>query len=55
MTFSFRILTCILALGAVPASAQQFAPGGQRVPGTVNVQSTMSMSVPADATQNPSE
>ncbi|MFP3545638.1 hypothetical protein SB748_19400 [Rhizobium sp. SIMBA_035] len=55
MTFSFRIMTCILALAAVPASAQQLIPGGQRVPGTVNVQSTMSMSVPADATQNPSE
>ena len=41
--------------GAQQASAQLFVPGGQRVLGTVNFQSTMSMSVPADATQNPAE
>lgn len=60
MTFSVRIMTYILSLAAVPAWAQQpldrsFVPGGRVVPGTVNVQSTMSMSVPADMTQDPAQ
>ena len=57
MTFSIRYLTCVLALAAVPASAQQpldrpFVPGG-RTPGMLNIQSSISMTVPADMSINP--
>ena len=57
MTFSVRYLTFIVALAAVPASAQQpfdrpFAPGG-RIPGTVSIQSSISMTIPADMSVNP--
>ncbi|WP_413710316.1 hypothetical protein [Rhizobium sp. Rhizsp82] len=55
MTFSVRYLTCILALGAVPASAQQAFVPGVRVPGTINIQSSLSMTVPADMSMNPAE
>lgn len=56
-----KVLTCAFALAAFPALSQEVlnrAPnfyGGQRVPGTVNVQTTVSLSVPVDAGQESGE
>ena len=55
MRASARVLTCAFALAAFPALSQEVPNrvpnfyGGQRVPGTVNVQTTVSLSVPIDA------
>ena len=57
MKSSARLLTCALALAAFPALSQEVPNrvpnfyAGQRVPGMVNVQTTVSLSVPVDAGQ----
>ncbi|NLS05385.1 hypothetical protein HGP14_18725 [Rhizobium sp. P32RR-XVIII] len=57
MKSSARLLTCALALAAFPALSQEVPNrvpnfyAGQRVPGMVNVQTTVSLSVPVDAAQ----
>ncbi|OWV83490.1 hypothetical protein ATY81_20545 [Rhizobium sp. R72] len=56
-----KVLTCAFAFAAFPALSQEVlnrAPnfyGRQRVPGTVNVQTTVSLSVPVDAGQESGE
>ncbi len=57
MKSSARLLTCAFALAALPAWSQEVPNrvpnfyAGQRIPGTVNVQTTVSLSVPVDAGQ----
>ncbi|EPE95268.1 hypothetical protein [Rhizobium grahamii] len=61
MKASARILTCISALAAFPALSQEVPNrtpnfyAGQRVPGTVNVQTTVSLSVPVEAGEEAGE
>ncbi len=62
MKSSARVLTCAFALAAFPALSQEVpnraSPnfyGGQRVPGTVNVQTTVSLSVPVESGQEAGE
>lgn len=61
MKSSARGLTCACALAAFPALSQEVPNrvpnfyAGQRVPGTVNVQTTVSLSVPVEAGQEAGE
>ncbi|MDP9809782.1 hypothetical protein J2W42_002641 [Rhizobium tibeticum] len=61
MKSSARGLTCAFALAAFPALSQEVPNrmpnfyAGQRVPGTVNVQTTVSLSVPVEAGQETGE
>ena len=61
MKASSRVLTCAFALAAFPALSQEVPNrlpnfnGGQRVPGMVNVQTTVSLSVPVEAGQETGE
>ncbi|KQV66250.1 hypothetical protein [Rhizobium sp. Root1220] len=61
MKTSARVLTCGFALAAFPALSQD-APNrmpnfyaGQRMPGMVNVQATMSLAVPVEADKDTAE
>ncbi|MBB4167081.1 hypothetical protein [Rhizobium sp. BK538] len=61
MKASSRVLTCAFALAAFPALSQEVPNrvpnfyAGQRVPGMVNVQTTVSLSVPVEAGQETGE
>jgi len=61
MKASSRVLTCVFALAAFPALSQEVPNrvpnfyAGQRVPGMVNVQTTVSLSVPVEAGQETGE
>lgn len=61
MKSSARGLTCAFALAAFPALSQEVPNrvpnfyAGQRVPGAVNVQTTVSLSVPVEAGQEAGE
>ncbi|MBW9118414.1 hypothetical protein JNB88_32985 [Rhizobium cauense] len=61
MKSSAAVLACLLAFAALPALSQELPTrvpnfyAGQRVPGMVNVQATMSLSVPVDADKETAE